>query len=151
MVSSTLTELDISFVKFEHPKSFFDLFQPLLNPKCKIHTLKIRGCTITALEAKVLQYLLMKNRVIHTLDFSECVDHDKSFFSQFYMKFDGNSNCRFLDLSGCLPDLTNSIEVLGKAFITNTKLEQLNLSNNKIKYSAFGQFWIELKKNKSLK
>ena len=49
-----------------------------------------------------------------------------------------------------MPDLNNSIEVLGTALGRNKSIEVVNLRNNQIKSSAYGRFWQNLAKNKEL-
>ena len=95
---------------------------PMLQTKCRINVLKIRGALITSLEAKVLQFILMKNRQIHTMDFSECIDDNNNNFSIFLAKLDSFSNVRTLSLDGMLHNMNNCIEPLGEALSTNEKL-----------------------------
>ena len=67
------------------------------------------------------------------MDFSECIDDNRSQLQHFFCKFDKNSNVRYLTLDAIIPDLNNSIEVLGEALGSNVKMEVLNMSNNRIK------------------
>ena len=121
-VSQNLNELEIQNVNFEHPRAFFEMCQPLLKKTSRISVLKIRGVLFTTLEVRVLQYILMNNKIIHTMDFSECIDDSRSNFEPFLGKFDKFSNVRTLTLDHMVPDLTNCIEDLGKALGENTKL-----------------------------
>jgi hypothetical protein len=57
-----ITELQIDQVAFDHPRSFYDMCQPMLQTRCRLNILKLKGILITALEAKCLQYVLMKNK-----------------------------------------------------------------------------------------
>jgi Ran GTPase-activating protein (RanGAP) involved in mRNA processing and transport len=49
-----------------------------------------------------------------------------------------------------LPDISNSIEALGKALGENRRLEILNLGNNRIRAAPFVNFWALMKDNKKL-
>jgi Ran GTPase-activating protein (RanGAP) involved in mRNA processing and transport len=44
--------------------------QALIGEKCRLNIFKIKGINITNLEGKVLQFVLMKNKSLHTLDIS---------------------------------------------------------------------------------
>jgi len=55
--------------------------QAFIGEKCRVTHFKLRGLHITNLEGKVLQFVLMKNKTLHTLDISnakidssECLD-----------------------------------------------------------------------------
>jgi hypothetical protein len=41
--SRTLKELDLSFVIFDDPKSFYETASGLLNERCRISTVRFRG------------------------------------------------------------------------------------------------------------
>ena len=60
--SRTIRELDISNIIFEHPKCFYDLCSAILNERCRLNILKLRGISITQLEGKIIRYILMKNK-----------------------------------------------------------------------------------------
>jgi len=149
--SPQLTELHLSFIVFDHPKSFFDMVAPMLSPKCRINKFIMRSCVLTPLESKVLCYILMKNKVMHTVDFSECIDRDQNALVLIFDKFGHGSNVRYLSLEGIMPDLNFSIAKLGTALAENTKIETLNISNSKIKAAPFTSFFMAIKNNKSLK
>jgi len=117
---------------------------PMLKPKCRINILKVRGALITTLEAKVLQFILMKNRQIHTMDFSECIDDNNSNFCIFLAKLDNFSNVRSLSLDGMLHNMNSCIEPLGDALSTNEKLHILNLRNTRIRVNNYSAFWTSL-------
>ena len=44
--------------------------QALIADKCRVNIFKLKGIHITNLEGKVLQFVLMKNKSLHTLDIS---------------------------------------------------------------------------------
>jgi hypothetical protein len=45
--SRTCRELDVSYNTFEHPKCFYDLCSAILNERCRLNILKMRGLNIT--------------------------------------------------------------------------------------------------------
>lgn len=57
-----IKELELVKCGFEHNKFFFDMCAPLLTEKCRLNIFRLKKCQITNIEAKVLQYVLMKNR-----------------------------------------------------------------------------------------
>ena len=99
----------------------------------------------------MLQYLLMRNKRLHSVDFTESIDDSRSHFMQFFSKFDQHSKVRYLTLDSLLPDLSNSIESLGKALGENRIIETLHLGNNRIRANAYCNFWVSLKTNTSLR
>jgi hypothetical protein len=42
----------------------------LLNERCKLGALKLRGITFNQLEGKVMQFILARNKSLQTLDIS---------------------------------------------------------------------------------
>jgi hypothetical protein len=75
-MSGSLKEVAIEFVDFQHPTSFYQTCLPLMK-KSRIVNLRIRGVLFTTLESKTLQLILMNNKQLHTLDFSECIDDSR--------------------------------------------------------------------------
>jgi hypothetical protein len=65
-----LREFDASYCEFFHPKCFFDMCQALISEKSRVIVMKLKGINISNLEGKVLQFVLMKNKSLHTLDLS---------------------------------------------------------------------------------
>ena len=65
-----IRELDLSFTAFEHPKCFYDISMAINNEMCRLNVLRLRGFKIKQMEAKILQYMLMKNKQLTTLDLS---------------------------------------------------------------------------------
>ena len=110
----------------------------MLHQRGNINILKIRSILFTTLEVKVISYLLHKNKIIHTMDFSECIDDNRNNFQTFFHKFDGNCNVRFLTLDNMTPDLSNCIEALGIALGKNKIIEVLNMRSNRIKIVQYG-------------
>ena len=96
--SRSLRELDVSHVTFEHPKSFYDLCAAILNERCRLNIFKLRGISITQLEGKILQYILMKNKTLSTLDISHCRAEDSENFEHFLQKLDQFCNIRYLTI-----------------------------------------------------
>ena len=85
------------------------MISPLLTQKCRVNKFTLRSCDLTPLESKVLCYILMKNKLMHTVDFSECTDKERDSFVLIFDKFGSGSNVRYLSLEGILPDLNFSI------------------------------------------
>jgi len=52
--SRSIRELDITYVEFDHPKCFYDVCSAILNERCRLGVLKLRGINITQLEGKIL-------------------------------------------------------------------------------------------------
>ena len=65
-----LRDIDLSQCEFYHPKCFYDLCSFLINEKSKINSFKIKNIYISELEAKILAYLLLKNKSITSIDLS---------------------------------------------------------------------------------
>ena len=82
--SRSVKEVDISNVEFTHPKSFYDVCSAFLNERCRLSTFKLRGITLTNLEAKIIQFIFMKNRSISTFDISHCKSNDSENFEYFF-------------------------------------------------------------------
>ena len=96
--SRTIRELDVSHVIFEHPKCFYDVCSAILNERCRLVILKLRGINITNLEGKIFQYILMKNKTLNTLDISQCYSDDPENFEYFFGKLDEFCNIRYLTI-----------------------------------------------------
>jgi len=47
-------------------------------------------------------------------------------------------------------DINGSIEILGEALGSNTKLEVLIMRENKLKWIPYSNFWLNMKKNNHL-
>ena len=148
--SRSIKELDISSVVFDHPKSFYDVCSAILSENCKIEIFKLRGINITQLEAKIIQYILMKNKTLSTLDISHCRADDHENFELFFSKLDKFCDIRFLTLEDMKPDISQTIEVIGQALAKNTSLEVLVLRDNKIKMAQYASFWRAFQPNKQL-
>jgi len=127
------------------------MISSVLNERCRLGILKLRGIAVSKLEGKVIQYILMKNKQLHTLDLSFCKAELPEHFEFFMQKFDNFCNIRFLTMESMQPDLSTSIEVLGEALALNTKLECLILRDNKIKWIPYSNFWQYLIPNKTLR
>jgi len=72
--------------------------QVILSERCRLNVLKFRGLLIGEIEGKIIQFILMKNKTIHTLDLSECVSEDSSHYEYFFEKLDQFCNIRYLTL-----------------------------------------------------
>jgi hypothetical protein len=123
----------------------------MLQTRCRLNVLKLKGVLITALEAKCLQYVLMKNKQINTLDFSECIDDNRQNFGIFFNKFDNLCNVRYLTLDSLMPDVSNSIESFGECLKNNKKLEVLSMGTNRIGTTRYSNFLTSLCLNTSIK
>ena len=123
----------------------------MLNDRSRMNIFKLRGVQITQLEAKVLQYVIMKNKQIHTLDLSLCKGQSGEDLETFMQKVDQFAHIRNLTMEQIFPDLSTSIEVLGEALSYNTKLESLILRDNKIKWVPYSNFWDNIKSNVTIK
>ena len=58
--------------------------QPMLNTRCFVNVVKIKESLITNVEAKILSFMLVKNKQISTLDFSGSIDEDMKFNKIYY-------------------------------------------------------------------
>ena len=110
----------------------------------------MRGILIGEIEGKIIQFILMKNKQIHTLDLSECKTEDPSHFDYFFEKMNQFCNIRYLTLEKMQPDLSQNIECLGEALADNVKLEVLILRDNRIKWLPYQNFWTAMLPNRSL-
>jgi hypothetical protein len=52
--SRSLQELDLSYVSFDDPKSFYEMANGLLNERCRLLALKLKGINFGQLEGKVM-------------------------------------------------------------------------------------------------
>ena len=68
--------------------------QSLINEKTKVVILKLKGIHITNLEGKVLQFVLMKNKTLQTLDLSYCKVDSGECLEFFLQKLDKYSNIK---------------------------------------------------------
>lgn len=147
--SRTLRELDMSHILFDY-RSFYDMSHAILNERCRLSVLKLRGLLIAEIEGKIIQFILMKNKTVHTLDLSECRTEDSSHFEYFVEKLNQFCNLRFLTMERMQPDLSMNIETMGEALAENTKLEVLILRDNRIKWVNYQNFFINLIPNHTI-
>lgn len=56
--SRTIRELDVSNIIFDY-KCFYDMSQAILNERCRLNILKMRGLMLGEIEGKILQFILM--------------------------------------------------------------------------------------------
>lgn len=134
MDSRSLRELDISHVLFEHPKCFYDVCSAILSERCRLNILKLRGIAITQLEGKIIQYILMKNKQLHTLDLSQCRTDSFENFEFFFQKLDAFCNIRYLTIENMQPDLSPCLEVIAESLAENLKVEVLIMRENRLKW-----------------
>ena len=59
--SRTIRELDITHIVFDY-RTFYDMCQAILNERCRLNILKLRGILIGEIEGKIIQFILMKNK-----------------------------------------------------------------------------------------
>ena len=131
--SRTIRELDMTHIVFDY-RTFYDMCQAILNERCRLNVLKLRGLIVGEIEGKIIQFILMKNKQIHTLDLSECRTEDPANFEFFFEKLNQFCNIRYLTLEKMQPDLSHNIETIGEALAENNKLEVLVIRDNKIKW-----------------
>mmetsp|Transcript_5920 Transcript_5920/g.9661 ORF Transcript_5920/g.9661 Transcript_5920/m.9661 type:complete len:294 (+) Transcript_5920:103-984(+) len=131
--SRSLKELDLSSVSFDDPKSFYEMANGLLNEKCRLGALKLRSIAFGQLEGKVMQFILMRNRSLQTLDLSHCSTDSPENLENVFCKFDQFCNVRTLVSENLNADFNYIIEIFGEALGVNTKLEGLSLKENKLK------------------
>ena len=93
-----LREFDASNCEFFHPKCFFEMCQSLISEKSRISVIKLKGLHITNLEGKVLQFVLMKNKSLHTLDLTGSKIDSGECLEFFLQKIDKYSNIRYFIL-----------------------------------------------------
>ena len=134
--SRTIRELDVSNIVFDY-KCFYDMSQAILNERCRLNILKMRGLLIGEIEGKILQFILMQNKQLHTLDLSQCRTEDPTYFDFFFSKFDQFCNIRYLTLENMQPEISTNLETLGDSLAENKKLEVLVLRDNKIKWVPY--------------
>ena len=96
--------------------------QPMLNARCFVNVLKIKESLITNVEAKILSFMLTKNKQITTVDFSGCIDDDMKNFGVILSKLTRTSTIKFITIDGIEPGLTHSVEPFAKALKNNTAL-----------------------------
>ena len=78
-----IREFDMSYCEFEHPKCLYDISMAVLNERCRLNVLKLRGLKIKQFEAKILQLILMRNKQLTTLDISTCKEVEEEAFMTF--------------------------------------------------------------------
>ena len=147
--SRSIRELDLTQIVFDY-RSFYDMCQAILNEKCRLSVLKLRGLHVTEIEGKIIQFILMKNKTIHTLDLSECRTDDPAYFEHFCEKIGQFCSVRFLTMEKMSPDLSGNIETIGESLAENTKLEVLILRDNRIKWSNYQMFFVNMMPNRTI-
>ena len=90
----------MSYCEFEHPKCLYDISMAVLNERCRLNVLKLRGLKIKQFEAKILQLILMRNKQLTTLDISTCKEVEDEAFMTFLQKFNDMCNIRYLTMEG---------------------------------------------------
>jgi len=86
--SRSLKELDLSYVIFDDQRSFYEMANGLLNERCRLGALKLRGIAFGQLEGKVMQFILMRNKSLMTLDLSQCSTDSPENMENVFCKFD---------------------------------------------------------------
>ena len=149
--SRSLKELDLSYTIFDDPKSFYEMANGLLNEKCRLLALKLKGIVFGQLEGKVMTFILMRNKSLQTLDLSECSTDSPEILDSVFSRFDQVSNIRTLIAENLVADFNYIVESFGEALGLNTKLEGLSIKGNKMKQSQYCNFWGLMAENKSLR
>ena len=149
--SNTLNELDLSHINFDDPKSFYEMANGLLNERCGLNALKLRGIMFGQLEGQLMQYILTRNKSLQTLDLSQCSTDSPENLANVFGKFDWACNVKTLVADGLNTDLDTIVETFGEALGANVNLEGLSLKENKIKQSQYCDFWNLIAENRSLR
>jgi hypothetical protein len=131
--SRSLKELDLSHVTFDDPRSFFEMANGLLNERCRLGALKLRGIQFGQLEGQVMQYILTRNKSLETLDLSQCSTDSPENLANVFGKFDWSCNVKTLVADNLNVDFNCIVEAFGEALGANGKLEGLSLKENKLK------------------
>ena len=147
--SRTIRELDVKDIVFDY-RTFYDMCQAILNEKCRLNVLKLRGIQIGEIEGKIIQFILMKNKQIHTLDLSDCKTDDPANYEFFFEKMGQFCYIRYLTLERMQPDLSSNIEMIGESLAENTRLEVLILRENKLRWNQYQNFWSAIMPNRAL-
>lgn len=142
----------MSNTTFEDPKAFYEMANGLLNERCRLQALKLRGIAFGQLEGKVMQFILMRNKSLHTLDLSQCSTDSPENLENVFSKFGEFCNVRALVAENLQQDGFNHVvEIFGEALSENTKLEALSLQANKIRSQQYCFFWELMAGNRSLR
>lgn len=80
-----------------------------------------------------MQFILMKNKSLQTLDISQCSTDSPENMENVFCKFDSFCGIRTLVAENLNTDFNYIIEIFGEALGDNVKLEGLSLKENKIK------------------
>lgn len=123
----------------------------LLNERCRLQALKLKGIAFGQLEGKVMQFILMRNKSLHTLDLSQCSTDSPENLENVFSKFGEYCNIRALVAENLTTDFNHVVELFGEALCDNTKLEALSLQANKIKPQNYCIFWELMAGNRSLR
>lgn len=116
----------------------------VLSERCILNVLKLRGIKLTKLEGKTLQFVLMKNKILHTLDLSFCQADNPATLDYFLSKLNKYCNIRYFTMENIQPELSPCMEQMGLALAENIRLEILILRNNPIKWVPYCKFWENL-------
>ena len=98
-----------------------------------------------------MQFILMRNKSLNNLDISECSTDSPENLENVFSKFDQFCNIKNLIAENLNADFNCVVEIFGEALNGNTKLETLNLSNNKMKQNWYCNFWELMLENRNLK
>ena len=104
--SHSITELSVSHILFTHPKSFYDVCASILNDRCRLNILKLKGININQLEGKIIQFILMKNKSLSTIEISHCKSDSHENYEYFLGKIDQFCNVRNLTIENLQPDIS---------------------------------------------
>ena len=113
--SRSIKELDLSYVTFEDHKSFFEMANGLLHERCRLMTLRLKGIAFNHLEGKIMQYILIKNKSLQTLDLSQCSTDAPENLEYVFLKFDQFCNIRNLIAENLDADFNYFVESFGDA------------------------------------
>ena len=98
-----------------------------------------------------MQFILMRNKSLQTLDLSQCSTDSPENLENVFCKFDQFCSVRTLVAENLNADFNYIVEIFGEALGVNTKLEGLSLKENKLKQTQYCNFWELMAENRSLR
>jgi hypothetical protein len=96
---------------------------------------------MTALESKILQMVIMRNKKITTIDLSELDDPTDENLNHVLGKVDSHAFMKHLFINNIKQPLTSCMWDFSPALGANKQLETLSMRCNKIKSDEYYKFW----------
>uniref|UniRef100_A0A452IPC5 NACHT domain-containing protein n=1 Tax=Gopherus agassizii TaxID=38772 RepID=A0A452IPC5_9SAUR len=138
--SQSLTELDLSFNHYLRDSGVQLLCEGLIQPTCKLQSLKLNNCNITHVSCKDLAAVLKTSRRLIELDVG--TNELQEAGVQLLCEALKHPNCRLLGLcrltAACCGDLSSALS-------TSQTLAELNLQDNRLEDSGVQQLCEALK------